>query len=56
MDPTRRKPYPSDLTDAQWELMGIVIPDAKPGGRPRAADMRDDRAGRGPGVRRGRGR
>src|SRR5258708_36714600 len=36
-----RKPYPSDLTDEQWELMQIVIPDAKPGGRPRGVDMRE---------------
>jgi putative transposase len=36
-----RKPYPSDLTDGQWALMQIVIPDAKPGGRPRSADMRE---------------
>lgn len=37
----KRKAYPSDLTDAQWELIQIVIPQAKPGGRPRAADMRE---------------
>jgi putative transposase len=36
-----RKPYPSDLTDDQWELMQVVIPEAKPGGRPRSADMRE---------------
>jgi putative transposase len=36
-----RKPYPSDLTDDQWELMQIVIPEAKPGGRPRSVDMRE---------------
>jgi putative transposase len=36
-----RKPYPSDLTDEQWELMQIVIPEAKPGGRPRSVDLRE---------------
>lgn len=36
-----RKPYPSDLTDAQWRLIGPLIPDAKPGGRPRKYDMRE---------------
>jgi putative transposase len=41
MDGTARKPYPSDLTDEQWELMQIVVPEAKPGGRPRSADMRE---------------
>jgi putative transposase len=41
MDGTTRKPYPSDLTDEQWELMQIVVPEAKPGGRPRSTDMRD---------------
>lgn len=41
MDHAARKAYPSDLTDAQWELMQIVIPEAKPGGRPRSVDMRE---------------
>jgi putative transposase len=41
MDGTTRKAYPSDLTDEQWELMQIVIPEAKPGGRPRCVDMRE---------------
>jgi putative transposase len=35
-----RKPYPSDLTDAQWRLIARLIPGAKPGGRPRKYDMR----------------
>ena len=34
------KGYPSDLTDAQWALPEPLIPAAKPGGRPRPADMR----------------
>ena len=29
-----RKPYPSDLTDAQWSLIEPLIPAAKTGGRP----------------------
>lgn len=36
-----RKPYPSDLTDAQWRLIAPLIPGAKPGGRPRKYDMRE---------------
>jgi putative transposase len=41
MDDKQRKPYPSDLTDDQWSLMEIVIPAAKPDGRPRGVDMRE---------------
>ncbi len=37
----RRNPYPSDLTDAQWEELAPLIPEAKPGGRPRHVDMRE---------------
>ena len=33
--------YPSDLGDAQWKLIEPHIPQAKPGGRPRRADMRE---------------
>lgn len=36
-----RKPYPSDLTDEQWLLLKDWLPDAKPGGRPRATDLRE---------------
>lgn len=35
-----RKPYPSDVTDGQWRLIGPLIPPPKPGGRPRENDMR----------------
>jgi putative transposase len=38
-----RKPYPSDLTDAQWTLLAPMIPAAhiQGGGRPRTVDMRE---------------
>jgi putative transposase len=36
-----RKPYPTDLTDAQWALLEALIPPAKAGGRPRKVDMRE---------------
>jgi putative transposase len=36
-----RKPYPSDLTDAEWEIVKPLIPPAKHGGRPRTVNMRD---------------
>src|SRR5690606_9887790 len=36
-----RKPYSTDLTDEQWEILEFVIPPAKPGGRPRSVDMRE---------------
>lgn len=39
--PTSRKRYPSDLTDAQWEILEPLIPPAKHGGRPRQVDMRE---------------
>lgn len=32
--------YPSDLTDAQWELIAPMIPPAKTGGRPRTTNVR----------------
>jgi putative transposase len=36
-----RKPYPSDLTDAQWQLLRPLLPAAKAGGRPRKTDLRE---------------
>src|ERR1700683_1125852 len=36
-----RTPYPSDLTDQQWNLISRRIPTAKPGGRHRSVDMRE---------------
>jgi putative transposase len=36
-----RKPYPTDVTEAQWALIEPLIPAAKPGGRPRTVDRRE---------------
>lgn len=36
-----RKPYPTDLTDAQWEILAPLLPGAKPGGRPRSVEVRE---------------
>jgi putative transposase len=36
-----RKPYPSDLTDGQWEILEHLIPPPKPGGRNRKVSMRE---------------
>ncbi|WP_437200867.1 IS5 family transposase [Planctomicrobium sp. SH664] len=36
-----RKPYPSDLSDAQWELISHLIPPPKLGGRPRGVNLRE---------------
>src|SRR5215212_10712559 len=36
-----RMPYQTDLTDQQWNELQPLIPPAKPGGRPRAQDMRE---------------
>ena len=41
MESPTRKPYPSDLTDAQWEWVAISLPASKPGGRPREVDLRE---------------
>lgn len=36
-----RKPYPSDLNDAEWQPLAPLIPPAKSGGRHRTVDMRE---------------
>jgi putative transposase len=36
-----RKPYLTDLTDDQWNILQPLLPPAKPGGRPRAVDRRE---------------
>ena len=33
--------YRTDLTDSQWDLIREMLPDAKPGGRPRTLEMRE---------------
>jgi hypothetical protein len=41
MTTPRRKPYTSDVSDAQWQLIGpFVIPETG-GGRPRTTGMRE---------------
>ena len=42
-DKPARKPYPSNLTDAQWTILAPLIPAAQTprGGRPREVDMRE---------------
>ena len=37
----RLKPYPSDLTDARWDIIKSYLPAARPYGRPRKADLRE---------------
>src|SRR5262249_14000996 len=39
--PPARKPYPSDLSDAQWALLEPLLPPPKLGGRPRTVDPRE---------------
>lgn len=41
MQAEARKPYSSDLTDEQWDLIELLIPKPKAGGRPREVDMRE---------------
>ena len=36
-----RKPSLTDLADDPWNLLPPLLPPAKPGGRPRAVDMRE---------------
>jgi len=38
MKPEKRKPYPSDLTDAQWGFIKPLLPPAAATGRERADD------------------
>ena len=34
------RPYPSDLTDAQWDILESLLPKDRPLGRPRKTDLR----------------
>jgi putative transposase len=36
-----RPPYPTDLSDQEWELIKHLVPEAKPGGRPEAYTKRE---------------
>jgi hypothetical protein len=36
----RRKPYATDLSDAEWNLIKDLFPPEKPGGRHRITDLR----------------
>ena len=36
-----RKPYPSDLSDAEWEILAPYIPAPLPGGRPAQYERRE---------------
>jgi len=36
-----RERYKTDLTDGQWEIIKPLLPDARPGGRPRQVDLRE---------------
>src|SRR3954463_4095253 len=36
-----RRAYATDLTDARWALLASLIPEAKPGGRPRKTPARE---------------
>ena len=36
-----RQPYPTDLSDQEWDVITHLVPDAKPGGRPEAYPKRE---------------
>ena len=36
-----RRPYATDLSDEEWCILEPLIPEAKPGGRPRAHETRE---------------
>lgn len=33
-------PYPSDLTNHEWQILAPLLPPAKPGGHPRTVNLR----------------
>lgn len=36
-----RKPYPTDLTDQEWQIIEPLLPPAKFGGHPRTTNLRE---------------
>lgn len=40
-EPTPRKPYPTDLSEAEWQRIEPYLPLPKPGGRPRLHPLRE---------------
>ncbi len=38
---TRRRAYPSDLSDAEWKILESLLPSEKPGGRHRGYPLRE---------------
>ena len=36
-----RRSYPTDLSDEQWTILKPLVPEAKPGGRPRTHQRRE---------------
>ncbi len=38
-----RKPYPSDLSDGEWEILKPLLPQPKGFGHPRTVDLRERR-------------
>jgi putative transposase len=41
MAATSRKPYPSDLSDAQWAILEPLLPPRVPAGSPRTTNLRE---------------
>ncbi len=33
-------PYPTDLSECEWTILAPLLPQPKPGGRPRSVDLR----------------
>jgi transposase len=38
---TRRRPYPSDLSDSEWKILEPLLPTEQPGGRHRGYALRE---------------
>jgi transposase len=36
-----RHPYPTDLSDKEWDMINHLVPEARPGGRPEAYPKRE---------------